>query len=81
MAVIATRGGCDDDTWRVHGQSVTAMVEVPWMANGLAPDRDGAEIPADRVLLVPARGWPAHEMRGMLWAWIAAYHIILHLER
>jgi hypothetical protein len=30
----ATRGGCDDATWRVQGQSVTAMVEVAWMSTG-----------------------------------------------
>ena len=33
------RGGCDDANWRVHGQSVTAMVEVTWMVNGLPPVR------------------------------------------
>jgi hypothetical protein len=27
-------GGCDDATWRVHGQSLTAMVEVAWMVTG-----------------------------------------------
>jgi hypothetical protein len=32
-------GGCDDATGRVHGQSVTAMVEVAWMVNGDLPDR------------------------------------------
>jgi hypothetical protein len=28
-------GGCDDATRRVRGQSVTGMVEVAWMVNGL----------------------------------------------
>src|SRR5450755_386514 len=38
--VAAVRaGGCDDATWRVHGQSVAALVEVAWMVNGLPPDR------------------------------------------
>ena len=33
------RDGCDDATWRVHGQSVAAMVEVAWMVERTASGR------------------------------------------
>jgi hypothetical protein len=38
----ATRAGCDDATWRVHGQSVTAMFEVGVFANYRKPVRNVA---------------------------------------
>jgi hypothetical protein len=34
--VAAVRaGGCDEEIWRVHGQSVAAMVGMAWRVNGL----------------------------------------------
>ena len=64
MAVTAVlAGGCDDATWRVHGQSVTAMVEVAWMANRHGGEMDAVSAHAGlfpsrafiRPIVMPAR--------------------------
>jgi hypothetical protein len=40
----AVRGGCDEETWRVHGQSVAAMAGVAAMVSGLPDGRSNLTV-------------------------------------